>query len=88
MKRDVRISLGTDDSPQWLRSAMDHKCDLSFRSLLGSAGMYDGAFKLLSGCLGAPSPHRALIEPIDGDIGATAPPSPVSDWSSKRCEPA
>ena len=64
MRRDVRVALGSD--PQWLRSAMNHRGDMPYCDLLEQMGSHKGAYRLLCGCQGAPSPHRHLIEPIEG----------------------
>ena len=63
-RRDVRVELPTN--PTWLRTAMDHRGDMTYCELLEQMGAHDGAYKLMCGCQGAPSPHRHLIEPLDG----------------------
>ena len=79
ISRDVRVHLPAPE-PAWLTTAMDHRCDMTYSELLESMGAREGAYLLLCGEVGAPSPHRALVEPITG--GAAAPKSEASEVSS------
>lgn len=71
MATDVNVSLATDgaDEPSWLKAAMHHTCNQSYCSLLEQMGVHDNsAYRLLCGCQGAPSPYRALVEDIPGEL--------------------
>ena len=71
MSRDVGVRLSDNggEEPEWLKLAMDHQCDESYCEQLERLGVHDNAaYRLLCGCQGAPSPHRALIDPIPGTI--------------------
>ena len=71
MATEVNVSLATDgaDEPSWLKAAMHHTCDQSYCSLLEQMGVHDNsAYRLLCGCQGAPSPYRALVEDIPGEL--------------------
>lgn len=83
-KRDVRVTLdGAHSSnaaePAWLAAAMDHQADMPYSSVLEQMGVHDDeAYRLLSGCTGPPSPHRHLIEAIEGAHAFERPPR---DWA-------
>ena len=79
---DVRVSL--PDDPQWLRTAMDHKGNMSYGELLELMGAHDGAYKLLSGDQGAPSPHRHLISALDGDNAMDDTPDSWAEYYRAR----
>jgi hypothetical protein len=83
--RDVTVSLsdGGSDDPEWLKGAMEHRCDESYCEQLERLGVHeDAAYRLLCGCQGAPSPHSALIEPIPGTLEEDSRAGPVvhKDW--------
>ena len=81
MSRDVRVSLPQPE-PAWLRTAMDHRGDESYSDVLEKMGVHgESAFRLLSGDQGAPSPHRHLIEPIEGGRHVAAGSAPATSWA-------
>jgi hypothetical protein len=79
MKRDVRVHLGATE-PAWLRASMDHRCEVSYCEVLEAMGVHqEESYRLLCGCASAPSPHRHLVDALDGAPTLTAPPT---DWAS------
>jgi len=79
---DVRVSL--PDDPEWLRTAMDHDGNMSYGELLEQIGAHEGAYKLLSGSQSAPSPHRHLINALDGDDPVDDAPSSWAEYYRAR----
>ena len=83
LKTDVRVRFDGME-PQWLSTAMDHRCDQSsLCEVLEAIGTHDSAaYQLLCGCTSPPSPHRHLVDPVplspDFVRGAAAP---LSSWS-------
>ena len=65
LKTDVRVHFDGME-PQWLSTAMDHRCDQSsLCEVLEAIGTHDSAaYQLLCGCTSPPSPHRHLVDPV------------------------
>ena len=85
MSTDVRVRLDGDD-PEWLKRAMDHRCDETWCDLIERMGVHDDdAYGLICGCT-MPGPSPRMVCQVVPDETETANPAnanvaPLSSWA-------